>query len=480
MTCTSWQHAPMNVSRHLSASSCGVYYFPLSKSYNRLTFHYQDKTPPVTKMPLEIMEEIFLHCLPNEPHVRPNLAKAPLLLTNICSSWRSTALSYPKLWSTLAISLSTDNAARRSTLLKLWLERSSHHPIALFAYVPSACKLGFQAFLQTLESNLHKFKYLRLTLPYRSRLEVFDVLNRGTPALESLDIRFAFATPEDSIPENFDSLVVSSTTSPRLRSLTWNSPGPNRVTFTPLMAPLTHLDVGHCTSLPDCISILAECPMLIECHFKHICEPPTPYPIDPSLLAPISLVHLQSLSIQSIQPLGELFEILTLPALHTFKVSDVGAEVGNPIWSQLDFVALVERSQCSIQVLHLLSVLLTDTELIQCLEVTSSSLSELRLLNYKGVAVFTDRVLQRLTVGYNDCEFSEDICPNLEVIICGRSIQSTDGVFADMVESRRRSSTSKKPVVRLRSITPKFTAIWEHMKDVGRLNELASDGLEIL
>ncbi|KAF8227324.1 hypothetical protein L208DRAFT_1366364 [Tricholoma matsutake] len=44
---------------------------------------------------------IFVCCLPDDSFVKPEKCQAPLLLTQICASWRAIAFSIPQLWSSL-------------------------------------------------------------------------------------------------------------------------------------------------------------------------------------------------------------------------------------------------------------------------------------------------------------------------------------------------------------------------------------------
>ncbi|KAJ7625233.1 hypothetical protein DFH06DRAFT_1007839, partial [Mycena polygramma] len=55
---------------------------------------------PTARLPVEISAEIFLHCLPSDsPELPgPDPGAAPMLLLNVCHSWRSVALSTPALW----------------------------------------------------------------------------------------------------------------------------------------------------------------------------------------------------------------------------------------------------------------------------------------------------------------------------------------------------------------------------------------------
>ena len=78
-------------------------------------------TFPIEKIPLELLEKIFYHCLPAadevpdndgseaetdasepesdglEPFIQPNRKTAPLLLTEVSKGWRKTALNTAEL-----------------------------------------------------------------------------------------------------------------------------------------------------------------------------------------------------------------------------------------------------------------------------------------------------------------------------------------------------------------------------------------------
>ncbi|KAF8962989.1 hypothetical protein BDZ97DRAFT_1662121, partial [Flammula alnicola] len=53
---------------------------------------------PVRRVAPEIWSEIFYHCLPTQRNPIMSTSDAPLLLIRVCSTWRSAALSSPRLW----------------------------------------------------------------------------------------------------------------------------------------------------------------------------------------------------------------------------------------------------------------------------------------------------------------------------------------------------------------------------------------------
>ncbi|KAF9531117.1 hypothetical protein CPB83DRAFT_809463, partial [Crepidotus variabilis] len=56
---------------------------------------------PIRKLPSDILASIFTHCLPSTHNAPIHPDHAPLLLTQICGSWRSLAFSTPQLWASI-------------------------------------------------------------------------------------------------------------------------------------------------------------------------------------------------------------------------------------------------------------------------------------------------------------------------------------------------------------------------------------------
>jgi hypothetical protein len=91
-------------------------------------------TSPVRRLPREILQEIFLHCLPSD-HL-PILCRreAPLVLTRICRHWRDLAQSTPSIWSALRIVVPSGHKDHRDFQLKRierWLGYTKSVPLTL-------------------------------------------------------------------------------------------------------------------------------------------------------------------------------------------------------------------------------------------------------------------------------------------------------------------------------------------------------------
>ncbi|KAJ7140956.1 hypothetical protein C8R44DRAFT_550119, partial [Mycena epipterygia] len=53
---------------------------------------------PVRRLPLDIIQEIFMACIPMHCNCVMSTTEVPVLLGRICSSWRAISLATPRLW----------------------------------------------------------------------------------------------------------------------------------------------------------------------------------------------------------------------------------------------------------------------------------------------------------------------------------------------------------------------------------------------
>jgi hypothetical protein len=100
---------------------------------------------PFRRLPLNVVQEIFLACLPAHGYCVMSASEAPVLLGRICSSLRSLSLSTSRLWSKLRIveptvssetrsltwSKSEEKVAQLAQGIRMWLGRSSQCPLSI-------------------------------------------------------------------------------------------------------------------------------------------------------------------------------------------------------------------------------------------------------------------------------------------------------------------------------------------------------------
>ncbi|KAJ7645179.1 hypothetical protein DFH06DRAFT_1136642 [Mycena polygramma] len=84
------------------------------------------------RLPQDVVEEIFLACLPIHHNAVMSVTEAPLLLGRICSAWRSIAFAMPRLWASLHISVYFVAGSKDRTAAAVnWLQRSAPVPLSI-------------------------------------------------------------------------------------------------------------------------------------------------------------------------------------------------------------------------------------------------------------------------------------------------------------------------------------------------------------
>ncbi|KAF8197826.1 hypothetical protein K438DRAFT_1672658 [Mycena galopus ATCC 62051] len=85
------------------------------------------------RLPQDVIEQIFLACLPTRHNAVMSVTEAPLLLGHICSAWRSITFAMPRLWASLHISVDFAFSEERQAVIVDWLMRSAPLPLAISA-----------------------------------------------------------------------------------------------------------------------------------------------------------------------------------------------------------------------------------------------------------------------------------------------------------------------------------------------------------
>ncbi|KAF7364862.1 hypothetical protein MVEN_00356500 [Mycena venus] len=98
---------------------------------------------PMRHVPLDVLHEIFLSCLPSEHNALIDPAEAPLLLGRICRHWRSVSHATPMLWSSIHIPFlsyryhSPTPLSKLAKLVEAWLERSATCSLSVSLFDPT-------------------------------------------------------------------------------------------------------------------------------------------------------------------------------------------------------------------------------------------------------------------------------------------------------------------------------------------------------
>ncbi|KAF8999639.1 hypothetical protein BDQ17DRAFT_1246323, partial [Cyathus striatus] len=147
---------------------------------------------PFRRISRDVLEEIFLACLPTVRNPCITAIEAPLLLTHVCSSWRSVAHTLPQLWSAIHIALPTfservftierSNFKFQEELLrqklnqlqgaaKEWLHRTGGCQLSISVFrTPVERDLSDRApFVAAREQQLHTSFLSAIVVPYSNR-----------------------------------------------------------------------------------------------------------------------------------------------------------------------------------------------------------------------------------------------------------------------------------------------------------------------
>jgi len=90
--------------------------------------------PSSWHFPVEVLSQIFIHCLPETNHLKVSSKLAPMLLTRICRHWRQVAVNIPSLWCRLSVEVadwSVVNWPQVAFCHCSWLERSRERQLSL-------------------------------------------------------------------------------------------------------------------------------------------------------------------------------------------------------------------------------------------------------------------------------------------------------------------------------------------------------------
>ncbi|KAJ7126802.1 hypothetical protein C8R44DRAFT_733530 [Mycena epipterygia] len=432
---------------------------------------------PIRRMPPEVLGEIFIHCLPKETYITPSVAQCPLLLTQISSNWRCVALATPALWASIAVNLSISSCLPNLCLIETWIARSGSCPLS-FHIAESIQKDYYNAGMITSASVLELFaphynRWQHIRLDYLDwRIDTgFSKLPGGIPppSLESLHLARDFWRPTE---QEQLSLMLSA---PRLRNCTWIS-NTDLGTFRAPFPQLAKLFLERPLIAEDFMRILSEGTNLALCQFFVLASfgsnlaPPT---------VPFVLRHnLRSLDLTA-DLFGRLFNQLELPCLTELSVRRFNnVPHPTPVWPHQEFMSFLMRSKCPLQLIGLSDMDITPDEMSDCLRHTSATLEKLTLTNDRRMhhTIINDKILRLLTWRPGS---QLGICPRLSMVKFWDCHSSTDGVLADMVESRWKARDGGP--AKLLNIAF-FMLDSTHIEDLQRLDALNEEriGVSIL
>ncbi|KAJ3903448.1 hypothetical protein F5879DRAFT_149200 [Lentinula edodes] len=336
------------------------------------------------KLPLELMSEIFVHCL--EPVSCPDAGEScrphtqssgiALVLSQVCRQWRTVALSTPALWTFLnvVIPFTNDLGTVYPNFINCCLERSRILPlhIVLCAFHQGDEETDGKDAFQIISRTINRL------IPECSRWESFELMidanpwfnistpsfcpisPTGTPTLQSIKVcnrsgRFP------SLAAWISDLMRSS---PNLRNICLDSG--EGIQFADISwFHLQNFEVWEEIELKDLFILFENCPKLRACtaclysavHLVIVSSPE------------IVLNHLHTLTLTDVEEsdLKAAFCWLTLPALKKLILNGFC----NTEWPDGSFSNFLSRSGFSLEVLSLTDLAFSDAHLVSYLRHSS-------------------------------------------------------------------------------------------------------------
>ncbi|KAJ7435747.1 hypothetical protein B0H11DRAFT_2113009 [Mycena galericulata] len=132
------------------------------------------------RLPDDILREIFIASSDGNAIISP--AEAPMLITHICSEWRSLALSMPRLWASLDIKVlrrfrRSGTATNREDAVNCWLARSGDLPLSISYEANEKMSISSPIFEVFMDYS-HRWKHIRFIL---QTIESYEPLQDLTP-----------------------------------------------------------------------------------------------------------------------------------------------------------------------------------------------------------------------------------------------------------------------------------------------------------
>lgn len=371
---------------------------------------YHALLSPLRRLSPELLQHVFVCCLPSTRNPAMHHSEAPLLLGRVSKLWRAVVYGTAELWSSIHVvipsSMTERDQAIRREATKAWLARSGACPLNISMYADSPPG-EVVLFLEDIMPLSRQWRALELSLPMQLLHPFYRLVREDIPILHTFILRNIVAftpAPDDPDAPNTDftrghwNALGSLLLSENLRHLSFVVYGMGTSIPLPLPSSQSYieelfLDCDGTELFPQpsqCLDFLSECRGLRRCTIKFsVCSETAMTHDTPSrdIRSTITLEYLEHLSIVvSKSPPGdllypylkEILDNLTVPALTELEIDHSYEGVSDPIPA---FTSLVLRSSCALQTLsvYLLDRTNTSGDALIPLLLLSPDLTDLKL-----------------------------------------------------------------------------------------------------
>ncbi|KAF9039299.1 hypothetical protein BJ165DRAFT_1497344 [Panaeolus papilionaceus] len=369
---------------------------------------HQALVSPLRRLPPEILQLIFVACLPPHRNAVMHASEAPVLLGRVCSEWRRISLSTPEVWACLHIvppnvnfsnpSSSSSKFERKRELIEMWLARSGACPLYIsFVWFAGDSEDEIKLcgrLLEVLVPMCSRWKQLEFQVPLKMFKPFVGLTVKDVPILEGMSLMDNRTPLEnesvDKWPESLK--FAENATTLKNFTLTFFSGGIRLPTI-----PWPHLTTLYLESnisffFPDSkemLSTLQNCTALEHCTLKFPLSHSSPLPPYAALNNIFTLPELKMLCIDGDQHLHNTFHmsntLLNIVAPKLRKLEIIGragraeeALAPEPLFS---IRKMLEKSKCSLESLSIESIIPCPDDFIAILRLVPD-LVELTVHNW--------------------------------------------------------------------------------------------------
>lgn len=400
---------------------------------------------PIMRLPDKVLGQIFICsvitceiCAGRRNSSEDRRTRVSTLMpSQVCSHWRSVALSTPELWSHInfVIPFSAKDARSEETAMKTFIARSKDSPLSIIMESDSPSskvEAELSRIRRCILPSIARWREADLTIT-RSAFDALRAVKRAPLSLETLSLRRGNHT---IIPEHTS--LGTFAVAPKLRRLHLMCFSPNWLQISWIQ--LTDLTwFGGFSNYDQAMDLLRQCSNLECCRLW--VEPNFRRSMAQQHL-PIRLPHLRQFEIAADGSCLEGFlQVLVLPTLRDLSVA---------VFLELDvsqiIQSLIERSSCHLEVLEISSPILGSE--IHFLDICRASPRLVHLsvdLMNRNTGI-SSQVMNHLvlTPSVPKARQEQYLLPALRTIKLNLPLAS-DSAFLQMILSRWRPSHNPAP-----------------------------------
>ncbi|KAF8869115.1 hypothetical protein BD779DRAFT_1807267 [Infundibulicybe gibba] len=413
----------------------------------------------ISRIPPEILGEIFLHCLP----VDSASLNTQQLLSNVCGLWYTLVHSTPALW--VSLNITCNNRASRPPLhaIRTHIQRSGTRPLSfvLHANYMDSSEL-LLPIITALAAARQRWCNVRIDLA-RMTQDILDLITLGdTPLLRSIQCGVFYSSQSFPIPLRMLDHC------PRLESFQWNSFGSRLLQPLKLGdTQLTSLSLRTALSISECIAILRLSPRLSSAAFHDLDSP------DPSTIPHLTHHTLRTLTVVGVH-FATLLAVLTLPALLDLDLKVEYAQSPLPTGWDTALSDFFERSRPMLRQLSLSAAKMPLEPALLRILIFAPHLRSLRLANdFPEHSPFAPLIIRAL---HPPPPPGTTLCPHLQKLVAFWISDCPEGLCGSMLRARRGAQAHANGVA---CIEQAHIGLESHMRgrDLMDMSKLCAEGL---